>query len=315
MKSPGAGVMLMMVALLAGRLATAQTTPQSPPPDLATAVAPVTVTATPKALPPGTPTPAIETYIRDHAAVSRTDRVARWREPICPITFGGPDADNDFITARIKAVAAEVGAHVDASPKCASNVEVIFTAYPQQLINQIYKRHPLYVGYHHASEIRALTTFDRPIRSWYATATRGYSTGEPDQTSGGVGPGQRVLDESWAPSPSGDSSSRLDTSLTSEFANVLIIVDQKQVAGYTIGSIADYAAMLALSQPAKQDGCGALDSVLDLLAPHCSGQDKPQALTTSDRLFLKALYAANLDLNKSFADGSILQQMKKGPPK
>jgi hypothetical protein len=240
--------------------------------------------------------------------------VARWREPICPITFGGPDAENDFVTARIKAVATEVGARLDPSPKCASNVEVIFSAYPQQLIERISQRHPLYLGYHHASEIKALTTFDRPIRAWYATATRAYSTGEPDQTSGGVGPGQRVLDESWAQSPSGDSSSRMDASITSEFANVLIIVDQKAVAGFTIGSIADYAAMLALSQPAKQDGCGALDSILDLLA-HCPAQAKPEALTTSDIVFLKALYAANLDLNKSFANGSIMQQMKNGPPK
>jgi len=86
------------------------------------------------------------------------------------------------------------------------------------------------------------------------------------------------------------------------------------VAGFTIGSIADYAAMLALSQPAKQDGCGALDSVLDLLA-HCPAQAKPDALTTNDIVFLKALYAANLDLNKSFANGSIMRQMKNGPPK
>jgi hypothetical protein len=307
-------VPLMAAAILVGGLAAAQTaTPPSPAPS-PTSVAPVIVTATPKALPPTTSTVAVETYIRDHAAVSRTDRLARWREPICPITFGGPEADNDFVTARIKEVAAEVGARVDSSPKCASNVEVIFSAYPQQLINLIYKRHPLYVGYHHASEIKALTTFDRPIRSWYATATRAYSTGEPDQTSGGVGPGQRVLDESWAQSPSGDSSSRFDASITSEFANVLIIVDQKAVAGFTIGSIADYAAMAALSQPAKPDGCGALDSILDLLA-HCPAQAKPEALTTSDKLFLKALYAANLDLNKSFADSSILRQMKQGPPK
>lgn len=308
-------ILLMAAAILVGRLAHAQAAPQSPAPPSPTSVAPVIVTAAPKAPTAETPTAAIQTYIRDHTVVGRTDRVARWREPICPITFGGPDADNALVTSRIKEVATEAGARVDPSPKCAANVEVVFSAYPQQLINLIYKRHPLYIGYHHASEIKALTTFDRPIRSWYATGTRGYSTGEPDQTSGGVGPGQRVLDESWAQSPSGDSSSRMDASITSEFANVLIIIDQKKVAGDTIGSIADYAAMLALSQPAKQEGCGALDSILDLLAANCRAQAKPDALTTSDKLFLKALYAANLDLNKSFADSRILQQMKRGPQK
>ena len=91
-----------------------------PAPGAATMVEPITVTAKP--LPPETKDAEIQDFVRAHAVVNRSGRMARWREPICPITFGAaPQADEAFITAQIVAVARAVGTPVDPSPKCRSN--------------------------------------------------------------------------------------------------------------------------------------------------------------------------------------------------
>jgi hypothetical protein len=290
----------------------------APTPSAAPSVSPLTVTGD-RPIPNPSPTEAIQSYIHDHAVVTRTDRLARWDGPICPVTFGGPEPDNAFVTARIKAVATAVGARVDPSAKCRANVEVIFSNYPQQLINLIYKRHPLFVGYHYQAQTKALLTFDRPIKSWYATGTTSSALGQAGGVSTGapgsdVGPGEAVLDETWAESPAGSAGSRLDDSLTAELMNVLIIVDQKQVAGDTIGEIADYVSLMALSQPPTLAACGALDSILDLFSPACRTNQKPTALTASDTAYLTALYAANLSLAKGFSESQIVTLMRQRRP-
>jgi hypothetical protein len=300
-------------AALAATMVCAAPAAQAP----ATTVESLTVTARP--LSPETRTAAVEAFVRSHAVVTRAGRMARWRQPICPITFGAPEADNAFITARIVAVAKAVGAPVDPSPKCRSNIEVIVTAYPQQLIDLTYRRHPLYGGYHYQTQIKALLAFDKPIKSWYVTGTTGLgqitastpSTGAPgsDAATGSV-----VIDETWAQSPGGATGSRIDDSLISELMNVLIIVDQKKAGDYPIGAVADYAAMLALSQPPRRDACDSLGSILDLLAPGCRDGAKPTSLTDNDMAYLLALYRANLALPSDFSKGTLAAAMKSPAP-
>jgi len=66
------------------------------------------------------------------------------------------------------------------------------------------------------------------------------------------------------------------------------------VGGTEIGPIADYIAMLALSQPETLDGCNEFPSILDLMSASCTSRSKPTALTESDLAYLKALYAADI---------------------
>lgn len=95
--------------------------------------------------------------------------------------------------------------------------------------------------------------------------------------------------------PPGRLESRLATGLSSLLISVFIIVDTRGIAGYEVGSIADYLAMLILSQTASTDVCGQLPSILDLMSSNCEeGREKPTAMTAGDLAFLRALYLADM---------------------
>ena len=88
--------------------------------------------------------------------------------------------------------------------------------------------------------------------------------------------------------------SRIPGERVSSIINVLIVADITKVGGGEIGPVADYVAMLALSEPASLDGCNALPSILDLESPDCGSRARPDRLTDSDMAYLKGLYAADL---------------------
>ena len=73
--------------------------------------------------------------------------------------------------------------------------------------------------------------------------------------------------------------SRLTQCLKSLFTNVLIVVDAPaMMERRRIGPIADYIAVLALSQAKSLDACEALSSILDLLAGRCCRPGRPHHL-------------------------------------
>jgi len=67
-----------------------------------------------------------------------------------------------------------------------------------------------------------------------------------------------------------------------------IVADPTKLAYYEVGALADYIALLALSQLVSLDICQALSSIVNLLAPGCA--QKPNALTDNDLAYLRGLY-------------------------
>jgi hypothetical protein len=91
--------------------------------------------------------------------------------------------------------------------------------------------------------------------------------------------------------------------------SVILVVDTTKVAGYTIGSIADYIAMLTLSVVQAPDHCDPLPSILDLMAASCGAREKPAAVTAGDLAFLKALYFRNTGLGPTLSRDDIKMNM------
>jgi hypothetical protein len=91
--------------------------------------------------------------------------------------------------------------------------------------------------------------------------------------------------------------------------SVIIVVNTTKVAGYTIGSIADYIAVLALTFVQSPDHCDPLPSILDLMSSSCSTREKPVAVTAGDLAFLKALYYHNTGLGPSLSRDDIQANM------
>lgn len=255
---------------------------------------------------------AVDHFLRARQIVTRVDRVARWREPICVETLGLPEAMDAAITRRIAQVGATIGAPATKSPGCKANIEVVFTAQPQAFINLVAKRQWILLGYHYASQTERISRITHPIQAWYVTGTRSFSNGTASVAGtiaeSTVGTGQIALDDPLNRAPGGEAGTRIPASLQSEFANVLILVDQAKVAGEPTEAIADYVAVLAYAPVANLDACNPLPSILDLFA-RCAPPRAPPSLTGSDLAYLKALYAVNTRLEVTMARSEIQADM------
>jgi hypothetical protein len=105
----------------------------------------------------------------------------------------------------------------------------------------------------------------------------------------------------------GTAGSRLTRGLRSEFVHVLIVVDSKTVETYSLQTVSDYIALLALTRIASPDTCSALPTILNLFAADCAAP--PTGITRPDTAYLKALYAANLDMNLNIEQGEMRERM------
>jgi hypothetical protein len=223
--------------------------------------------------------------------------------PVCPVTMGLPPAFDRFVTARVVAVAASVGAKTDAAGKCKPNVEIYFTAQPAALVKAFdEKTRGAILGMHYIHERPSLLEISRAIQSWYVSATHydDYSTDSAmsfgiDGTARDTYDRSPVPDNAYMRAPEQMVlNSHIPMRRISSLAHVLIVADINKLGGHEIGPVSDYIAMLALSQPPSLDDCNELPSIIDLMSAQCGARAKPQALTANDIAYLKALYAADL---------------------
>jgi hypothetical protein len=274
----------------------------------------VTVTA------PRPPTPqeftgdAVPNFVTSHAVPSIViHQLTRWRVNICPVTLGLSPASNAFVSARIAAVAAAVGAPYDAGGQCKyHNVQIFFSTEPQRQLDEVMKLDSRLLGFHYLQQTAKVATFSRPVQGWYVTSTRNDSGREavddPYPMPVG-GPGGF-----YSPVPPGHPGSRLYNGRSSLIVNALVVVDTNKVQGMPIGPISDYLAMLVLSQSKSPDSCSQLPSIIDLMAANCIEREKPSQITAGDLAFLRALYKINLEtpieLEESNLEDSMMRQFE-----
>jgi hypothetical protein len=240
---------------------------------------------------------AIPNFIESHAAPARTGQYARWYTAICPRIAGGLPADfAQFLRGRIADVAESVGARANRDPHCDPNVQVFFAAEPQKQLDELVRSEPVLLGYDFQSQSKGAATFGGLIRPWYLTATRG----RYDDV---------VRDTPDSPFTASMNQSSVSDKRSSLIWEVVVIADARKMAGYPVGPVADYIAMLILTKTRSLDGCGELPSILDLLASNCRPGNQPAALTEADTAFLKALYSIDMNLAASMQRSRIRKQM------
>lgn len=255
----------------------------------------------------------IPKFVRSHGVPTMIGQLARWRQAICPITNGLSPSSNAYVTARITEIAESVGAPIEKD--CDSNVQISFTTEPQQLLDAYAKHASGLLGYHYVSQTQQLATIQHPVQAWYATATQGVR-GLPiaDAVVGSTANENNILE--MGSGVQGLPGSRLTSEISGEFMHVLIIVDFNKMLGHELGPVADYIAMLALSQPQSLEECSELPSILDLWSSACGTRAKPTALTTADTAYLKALYRINiqdiLSLQRSELSVGMRDELKAG---
>jgi hypothetical protein len=258
-------------------------------------------------------------FIVHHATVHYVNtgtrgNLARWRggkQSICPVTVGLGPGYNAFVTARLRALAAYVGAPVQSDPQCKNNVQIVFTNNPQENMDSVVKWASVYFRNRYSGGMRDLIAFrsDHAIQGWYMTTSGGAIVLNTDVALVGL----NVLPIWPTITPLYVSQDTLGTRTGggggSGIGIVILVVDTTKVVGSTIGTIADYLAMLTLSVVQSPDNCDPLPSILDLMSSTCAAREKPTAITAGDLAFLKALYYLNTGLGSSLSRDQIQDNM------
>ena len=245
---------------------------------------------------------AVQSFVDNFATPTRlTGKVARWEDGVCPRTVGQPPAIANIVNQRVKDLAAFVGAPVHESHSCTPNVEIIFTSAPQELLKNVRDHDANFLGFTESSAERdRVATVTRPIQAWYTTLTRDLRGLSRIDSARRPGQGMTMSCFTCRARSSGSeeylphatyanvTGSRVSDGVRSAFHHILIVADPSKLQDYGIGPLADYIALLALTQINSLDSCQALPSIENMLAPGCA--PKTQMLTINDAAFLRGLY-------------------------
>jgi hypothetical protein len=249
--------------------------------------------------------------------VTTAPNLARWRggrQSICPLTEGLSPGYSAFVTARVRALAAYVGAPVESDPQCKPTVQILFTSKPQEKMDAVmnWATGPAFRN-RYAGGGRNLIAFksDNAIQGWYLTTGSGSAVLNTDVSLVGfsVEPVWPQIEQKYIGSTAigtrvaGGSGSGIGIGI------VILVVDTTKVVGDTIGTIADYLAMLTLSVAQSPDHCDPLPSILDLMSSSCGTRARPTGITAGDLAFLKALYYKNTGLGASPSRSSVEDNM------
>ena len=247
-------------------------------------------------------------------------KMARWKYGVCPVVAGLPEAYTKFVPARVRQVAGMVGAPVADAQSCKPNIDIVFTLKPQVLLDDVRKKHRVFLGYHDAAEELHLATVTHPVQAWYTTQTVDLngSTYIDDKLRdhGGFyimvprGPSyeQIFIPDARVASVTG---SHLGDGISSELYHVIITVDLTKVQGQTVGALADYVAMLSLAQTQSFEACAPIASITNLVSHGCDAAVTTSEISANDLAYLQGLY--RIDPRASFAhqQGEIVMQMNK----
>jgi hypothetical protein len=277
---------------------------------------------------------AIRNFIEARAAPTAfLNQLAQWRRPICPATVGLAKNYTTFVSQRIRDVASAVGAPVNADPGCRPNVEVVFTTTPQELMDHVRKSGPAFLGYYsNLSQADDLAKFTHPIQAWYMTESRDYN-GNTIVDRGrctGTDPSQNTLPVSLdgasqdsnmqggqgvftlnLPCAKFMSSSgwRLKSGFESGIFNILVVAEPAKLLEYEVGTLADYVAMLVLSQAGSLDTCQDMPSISNLLVKGCTSS--ANKITDADLAYLRGLYSLPTGYTLTTQRSGIGFQMRK----
>jgi hypothetical protein len=296
-------VLAASVCILTSQMAWSEVAPMQPPAGAPPSLDEITVIA------PKPPTASqlagdsVERFVTSHSMPIHTSagQLAHWKDAMCVETTGLSPAFNDFVSARIEAIAAAVKDSLQTRKPCKPNVEVVFTTKPQDFINEQVKSDPAILGFHYMSQVKKLKSIAHPVQAWHVTGR------EADGSFGGL-----VTDSVWSGSMFVQSTrmgSRLSTGVRSYILSTLVLVDGNKVVGHPIGAISDYIAMLTLSQVRLTDGCGVLPSILDLMSTACT-REKPQSITAADIDYLRALNTVGQEVEYSMQKTAIAIRMR-----
>lgn len=246
----------------------------------------------------------VQDFVGEVSAPAGNRGPARWNGPVC-IGVVNLRADvAQYIVDRTSDVARELGLNAG-EPGCRANVLIVAAADGRGTANAIVdaRRGAFRPGGSGMTRsLKALDTFrtsDAPIRWWHVSAPVDSDTGELATRLPGEAP--PVISVSRA--------SRLRTDIRDDLLKAIIVVDMDSVTGLTFTQLADYLALVSLSQVDPEADVGSYNTVLNVFTDPAT-----PGLTSWDMDYLHALYSAEQNSVGANARGAeIVDLMLNGP--
>ena len=285
------------------------------------------------------PDAVVTGFVKTFTAPSQlSGKIPRWYTGICLKTQGLPPELAEAVSKRILAVAAEVGARTQPQP-CDLNAVVIFDPDPQSVMDNIAAHHEELLGTHDPAQTKELAKVRYPIQAWYATETqddKGVSTIDTKDQSAQcdgldmttqVGAAGDLKNGGMRTDPARlarvtedaqrycghryDTGSRVRDGVHSHIVAVTVVAAMDAVNYHELGAVADYLALMILSQTKAFDTCEKMETVANLLVPACDLNNRVNGLMPGDLAFLKALYRADTGGTLVAQQAAIAGEMKK----
>jgi len=231
----------------------------------------------------------VEGYLQPE--ISLEHQYSRWNKAVCPHVIGLNPVAAHQVESRIRQVAAQVGAKVDRADSCRPNIVIVFSQQPQAALETIAHERWEYVA-----EANLRLTIKYPIQSWYTEMLR-TSTGALVWDEDHSGEGCHQI-------------SHLNTDCTMEFGFTTAIVDSKAAGGMALTSIADYLALVTLSQTRQNGQCHGVPSIANLMVKGCPAENHVGVLSQLDFAMLSGLYHSRDDWLQVLQRSLILRSMK-----
>ena len=233
-------------------------------------------------------------FVRATGVAAGETPAARWTAPICPEVLGLEDIGKRAAEAKIRRVAAAVGADV-APDGCKRNIIVSFTSDGGAVARKIVEREPRRVANLSPQARSAVLTGAAPVRWLYTAETRARHGGEQTMASNAGKSGPATHDGSGGGSAIGGGLMHYESSIISTLTNrvltsAIVIIDTDEAMGRRLDALAAYAALVALAEIRNADAApvGSILTLFESSAP-------PRDLTAQDMAFLRALYRLPLD--------------------
>ena len=224
---------------------------------------------------------ALRGLVNSVTQVGPTDQLAHWDREICPRIVGLDQAQTEYVFQRMMQIAREVRLKTSRRG-CSTMLTIAVTRDAPTLARVIAEDYPT-DNIHIRNWMRKFLQAPGPIR-WISLA---------DECGGGCGLPNTRLSKATRP--------RLQA--------MIILVDSMRLQGVTIGQLADYISLVALTNPpvdAPQDR----RSILGLF----SGGDSDEAaaeLTNVDLSLLVSLYGVREEFGADQQRGSMVTRMAK----
>jgi hypothetical protein len=212
-----------------------------------------------------------------NSELSADDSLVRWNSPICLLVVGLNPGDAKIVSDRLTKISASAGAPLARAP-CQPNFVIITTSEPDRVLNAWYARDNRLFGDASPAQIRDFlgSSGSRAVRVWYNV-----DTGRKSGTRNGH----------FIPSNSRAESSAFVTHSVSGFSSIFAIVDTNRTEHTALDQLADYVAMLGLTNVDLDADLGNAPSILRLFSPPADTQ--AAGLSRWDTAFLEALYQSD----------------------